>query len=111
MPREPIPPRDLIATREEARLCILGVGVFAAGALAFFVLELGRLPQLLTVVMSFVSVPFGIVGYLLLYRISRRLRPQKLGPFQRWRFDSQVGGEMFTPRAIRRAFALMGRER
>ena len=74
MPREPIPPADLIATREEARLCVLGAGVFAAGVLAFFVLVLG-LPQLLTVVMSVVSVPFGIVGYLLVYRISHRLRP------------------------------------
>ena len=102
-------PKDLIVSQQEARMLLIGDGLSSGGLILFFggsALWPGASPAYWPALM----VP-GMAGVLVLLelgrRVSRRLKPGRIGPFGRWLLEGQLGRHWLRPSVVRRALHLM----
>jgi hypothetical protein len=108
-PWQPFSPKDLIVSQQEARMLLIGDGLFFGGLILFFggsALWPGASLAYWTALM----VP-GMAGVLVLIelgrRVARRLRPERIGPFGRWLLEAELGQHWLRPSVLRRALHLV----
>ncbi len=102
-----VSPRDLIVSREEARLMLAGHSSILVGVL--LMLGGGQVTGSAGLTVAGVIVAIGgiLLLNLLTHRVSRRLMPQSVGALRRWRFNMNLGQHWFRHIVIRHALMLV----
>src|SRR4051794_27710782 len=97
---EDFEPGKLVATRSDALLVVGGTLGFLLGALIAF----GGSAITHGVGPAVVGAPIGMASVMVLNvltrRVSRRVRPDHIGSFARWSFESRLGQQWMRPSVL-----------